>query len=101
MSPAETREVQGKLKALAASASEKIGPVDYVSQWMRDGFSSGWEHEDGPVMVTVRFSEITSPGGWSRKPEAISTHGHCVLSAIEAAHREIARRVLEETESAA
>ena len=101
MSPAETLETRNKLDALAASAATKIGPVDRVSQFMRSTWDNDWVHPDGPVLVSIYFSEATLPGGWRRTPEAITVHGQCILSAIEAAHREIARRVLEETESAA
>lgn len=100
-SPAETSETRDKLDALAADAEAKIGPVDTVTCMMGHRGQYDRSDADGPITVLIRFQSIKLDACTTRAPEAIFAYGHCDLSAIEAAHREIARRVLEEQGEAA
>jgi len=99
-SPAETSETRDKLDALAKEASARIGPVASASVCLDWRDPGGRSDERGAVAVYIRFETIRLDACTRRTPPPLFAYGHCDLSAIEAAHREIARRVLEETESA-
>lgn len=100
MSPAETRECRDKLDALAANAEAKIGLVEIASVQLSRRDQYGYRDQDSVAAVVI-FRPVRIDQNTTRTPQSIWARGACAYSAIEAAHREIARRVLEETESAA
>ena len=101
MTPAETREDQERLDALEARARKSLG-VNFAtaSVTLQSNRTLELFPERKPYACRVALGSIPHPKGDIHPPN-IEAFGDCQLSAIEAAHREIARRVLEETESAA
>ena len=101
MTPAETREYQERLDTLEARARKDLG-VDFASASVTLQSNRTLElfPDRKPYVCRVGLGSIPHPKGDIHPPN-LEAYGDCQLSAIEAAHREIARRVLEERESAA
>lgn len=95
LSAAETREIQTRMAALKEAAANRIGPVCSATLSLYDDIRPDeWS-------VCVSFKTQRGAPGWTFSPSRLTGWGECPLSAIEAAHREIARRVLEENGEAA